>query len=133
MPPHELQLKTNSIIMLLRNLDIAKGLCNGTWFVVRNLYENVIDAETLTGSNSGYHVLIPLIKLCPSDSNLPFILQRVQFPVRLSYCMTINKSQGQTFDKVGLNLSTPVFSHGQLYVAFSRARCFCDIFVKIVH
>ncbi|KAF8545663.1 hypothetical protein OG21DRAFT_1428899 [Imleria badia] len=34
--------------------------------------------------------------------------------------MTINKAQGQTVKHVGLNLSSPVFSHGQLYVALSR-------------
>eukprot|EP00102_Acyrthosiphon_pisum_P019922 XP_016657132.1 PREDICTED: uncharacterized protein LOC107882766 [Acyrthosiphon pisum] len=36
--------------------------------------------------------------------------------------MTINKSQGQTFDRVGLLPPSPAFSHGQLYVAFSRVR-----------
>ena len=36
--------------------------------------------------------------------------------------MTINKSQGQTFGMVGVDLRTDVFSHGQLYVALSRCR-----------
>ncbi|KXN90724.1 hypothetical protein AN958_03796 [Leucoagaricus sp. SymC.cos] len=33
--------------------------------------------------------------------------------------MTINKSQGQSVKYVEINLQTSVFSHGQLYVAFS--------------
>jgi ATP-dependent exoDNAse (exonuclease V) alpha subunit len=35
--------------------------------------------------------------------------------------MVINKSQGQTLTRVGLYLKKPVFTHGQLYVAISRA------------
>ena len=117
--------------MLLRNINLKKGLCNGTRLIVHHLHDHSIDAEILTGSFEGHRVLIPRIRLAPSDANLPFILERVQFPVRLSYCMTINKAQGQTFDKVGIYLPGPVFSHGQLYVAFSKARCFQDIYVQI--
>ena len=36
--------------------------------------------------------------------------------------MTINKSQGQSIGKVGIFLGSPVFSHGQLYVALSRCK-----------
>ena len=53
---------------------------------------------------------------------LPFILRRRQLPIIPAYAITINKSQGQTFDHVGIDLQTAVFSHGQLYVALSRSR-----------
>ena len=49
-----------------------------------------------------------------------FTLVRKQFPVRLCFAMTINKSQGQSFEKVRIDLQRPVFSHGQFYVAVSR-------------
>src|SRR5689334_8510480 len=35
--------------------------------------------------------------------------------------MTVNKAQGQTIPNVGIFLPEPVFSHGQLYVALTRA------------
>ena len=50
--------------------------------------------------------------------HIPF--SRRQFPVRLAFAMTINKSQGQSVQNVGLDLRTSVFSHGQLYVALSQ-------------
>ncbi|MCO5585582.1 hypothetical protein L7F22_039517 [Adiantum nelumboides] len=49
-------------------------------------------------------------------------MRRQQFPVRLAFGMTINKAQNQTLGFLGLYLASPVFSHGQLYVAMSRVR-----------
>lgn len=69
------------------------------------------------------HVFIPKISLLTSqEENIPFQFKRTQFPIGLCYAMTINKAQGQTLDFVGINLREPVFSHGQLYVALSRAK-----------
>ncbi|POS82141.1 hypothetical protein EPUL_006719 [Erysiphe pulchra] len=68
---------------------------------------------------NGREHIISRITLNTSE-DLPFTLTRKQLPIRPCYAMTINKSQGQTLQSVGIDLTTPVFSHGQLYVAFSR-------------
>ncbi|KAG6646090.1 hypothetical protein CIPAW_08G169300 [Carya illinoinensis] len=131
-PPHQLLLKQNCPIMLLRNINPSEGLCNGTRLICRNFDHNVIHAEIAIGHQSGKKVFIPRIPFLPRpDENSGFPFKRTQFPIRLSFAMSINKSQGQTLDLVGIYLPQPVFSHGQLYVALSRAKTISAVKILI--
>jgi ATP-dependent DNA helicase PIF1 len=56
----------------------------------------------------------------PTTLEIPFKFTRRQFPMKVALVMTINKSQGQSIEHVSLDLRTPIFSLGQLYVALSR-------------
>lgn len=114
LPNHKLTLKVGIPIMLLRNLDQSAGLCNGTRLIVTHLSDHVIGATVISGGCVGQQVFLPRMNMSPSDSRLPFKLQRRQFPISLSYCMTINKSKGQSLSSVTVYLPKPVFTRSTL-------------------
>jgi hypothetical protein len=123
LPPGELAVKPGCPLILLRNLSPTHGLCNGTRMVLLRSSGRVLEVRLIGGDHDGEIAMIPRITLTPSakNANFTFVLKRRQFPVRLAFAMSINKAQGQSLTYVGIDLSVPVFSHGQLYVALSRS------------
>ena len=111
LPPSQLRLKVRTPIILLRNLSPKNGVCNGTRLCVTRLGRRCIQARILGGDFDGQERLIPRIELQSIPDEHAFIVRRTQFPVQLCFAITINKSQGQSFD-VGVDLRLPVFLMG---------------------
>jgi ATP-dependent DNA helicase PIF1 len=120
LPLAKLELKSSCPVMILKNLDPSHGVCNGSRGILTRFSNRVLEVRLLTGQHAGQKVFIPRVYNQPTEDQSPFKFTRKQFPVRLCFSMTINKSQGQTVKHVGLDLRTPVFTHGQLYVGISR-------------
>ncbi|GFT69121.1 tigger transposable element-derived protein 4 [Trichonephila clavipes] len=94
--------------MLIRNID-APRLYNDTRLIVKKLMQHVIQATVLTGCTKGEDIFIPRIPIIPSDNCIQF--NRIQFPLKLCFAMTIDKSQGQSLGIAGIDLAdTMLFS-----------------------
>ncbi|CAG9840843.1 unnamed protein product [Diabrotica balteata] len=110
LPLHNVQLEVGSVVIMLKNINQPR-LCNGTTVSdKKKLLNNVIGATILKGKYKGEDVLIPCIPMIPTD--IPFEFKRLQFPVRLDFAMTINRSQVQSLGVCGINLENPCFSDG---------------------
>ncbi len=120
-----LRLKVGARIMMLRN-DFDGRWVNGSIGVV----EEVGPAGLRVAIDGLSHEVEP-----HTWENVEYVFnrrenridQRVigtfqQYPLRLAWALTIHKSQGQTFDRVHLDLGRGAFAHGQTYVALSRCR-----------
>jgi hypothetical protein len=80
-----------------------------------------------------------LVPIFPLEKSFPFSVKglgntfsitRVQFPLTPAFCLTANKAQGKTFDKVIVDLQKPIsgkMDHNYIYVALSRAKSLDNI------
>jgi ATP-dependent DNA helicase PIF1 len=133
LPQHQLLLKVGAKVIMTKNIDQRYRCCNGTPAIVRQCNEDVITVQRIE-DNGRLGDLVDVVRSqtphkpgLRTKSTLEFV--RTQFPLRLAFAMTIHKAQGQTLDKVGVYLNSPIFSCGQLYVALSRVRRAQDIVV----
>ena len=122
--PFSLSLAPGARVMLLQNLDVSAGLINGA----RGTYLQALPNDD---------ALEVLFDCQPPDSP-PTVVTRTrsvtypmangreifvyQFPLKLSWAVTAHKAQGQSLDRVAIDISECAFAHGSLYVALSRVR-----------
>ena len=120
-PDHELLLKVDDICLVTRAIN-GLGLANNSRVHIVNTHWHCVEVLTV-GDCAERDIRIPHILF---KFRLPYgksyQLTRMQFPLHLVYATTYNKSQSQKLVKVLLNITSPPFSHGQLYVALSRVR-----------
>jgi len=128
-----LKLKKGAQVILIKN-DPAKQWVNGTLAKVAALSNDSIVVDI-----NGRTCDVPIVKWQKIEYSYNEDLDKIedevvgafaQYPIKLAWAITIHKSQGQTFDKVIIDLGNGAFTHGQLYVALSRCTCLDGIRLK---
>ena len=102
--------------MLLINMDLGAGLCNGSRGVVIDILEDVPIVQFLNGvcRTISHHIW-------DVQEGNEVLMQIIQIPLRVAYATTIHKSQGTSLDYVEIDLKD-IFDYGQAYVALSRVK-----------
>lgn len=115
--------------MLLKNIDTENGLINGARGVVIDI--DIIESNIEAVKIQFNHIINPVTivrQICHSyclDNGRK--IELYQFPINLCWATKAHKSQGQTLERVAINIGEEAFAHGALYVALSRVRSIDDM------
>ena len=126
-----LKLKVGAQVMITKNDSGGVRWVNGTLAEIHEvskdnirvkINEEIFVLEKATWQKYDYQLKDKTIK--------PKIVATFsQYPLKLAWAATIHKCQGQTFEKVAIDLDAGSFTHGQTYVALSRATSLDGIYL----
>lgn len=116
--PEHLQLCVGAQVMLIKNLNVAAGLANGSRCVVIGFAPQ---GQPIVKFLNGHEMVMQTAVWYMRVSETAKI-RRTQFPIRLCFAMSLHKSQGCTLDIARIDLGSKVFNEGMGYVGLSRLR-----------
>lgn len=129
----ELLLKKDAQVMMLRN-DTEKRWVNGTIGFIKDLDKNSIkveiDGKTHPVAKETWNKVRFKLNKEKGIVEEEVVSSFTQYPLRLSWAITIHKSQGQTYDSIVLDMGRGAFAHGQTYVALSRCKSQEGLYLK---
>ena len=118
----ELRLRIGAQVMITANLDLTKGIVNGT----RGVVESLTDDSASVRLRSGKRIVVKARVFETAHTRIG----RRQLPLIPAWAVTIHKSQGQTLDCAEIDLGERVFADGQAYVALSRVKSLDGLFLR---
>ena len=129
-----LRLKVGAQVMMIKNTYQKEGIINGSLGIVKG-FSSKKNYPIVQFTNFRELTISPeewLLERFDNDTKTVIAEAKMtQIPLILAWAMTIHKSQGLTLDKISCDLKDS-FSHGQAYVALSRARCLSGINIESI-
>jgi ATP-dependent DNA helicase PIF1 len=118
---YDVELVENSQVIVTRNIDISIGIVNGMRGVIKHLQDNSVIIKDTEGRlhNISYFKDV-FDKTNKSDKGDKVNISHM--PLKVSYALSIHKSQGMTIDALEIDLGENIFTCGQAYTALSRAK-----------
>jgi ATP-dependent DNA helicase PIF1 len=126
---YDVELVENSQVIITRNIDIVNGLVNGTRGIVKNLFKDFVIIKDTQGN---LHNIVYYKDILEGGSGSSGSGKKsakaadkshiLHMPLKVSYALSIHKSQGMTIDAMEIDLGDNIFTCGQGYTALSRAK-----------
>ena len=111
-------LKKGAMVILTVNLDVPRGLANGSQGIIEDFSEE--GNPVVRFINGVVETIEPYTWKMYFDDNELSSITFTQIPLILAFAITIHKSQSMTIKYVEVDLGSDIFEYGQAYTALSR-------------